>query len=700
MSCLSAQVLLPYFVSAQKSALPPVSVQARYELYVNLQAEDTLRTLTGYEKIHIKNTGRQPLRQLPLRLYPNSYSSDSTQLSEELIQNRDLRLYFAGPAELGRISGLDFKVNGKPLENKHFSTAGEEILLPLAWELAAGDSLVLETPFLLELPTRLKDLGYDSQASYLKDWYAQVITDDANNEGTLLLQLSIPKDIHCWVDDVRQDPDAAAAVTASADAVFELKVNPHATITLSKNEALPKAVLPVSPGAETAAQFFKKLLPGPLAAKRPARPESLMAQMRAARKGEALQTDKPLKPALFFNLKQADDKRYVSFSPAIGYNNYDQWMPGILIHNYGLPAGKFNFLAAPLYSTGDHILSGSGRLSYTSRAQHSAWQVSIDASRYAINVFSSWTDDNDRFHQGGNMRLTRIVPAIRYKWYPTENNSDKSWLIEAKAYLLNKDTWIAKNEELIMEKTTTTIGELKAALRNNRALYPYSLELKLQGTDQFIRAGLTGNYFLNYDARGNGLQLRGFAGKFFYLKDKNIQSASNLSNYYFNLGGATGAQDFTYSDYFIGRNEYEGWMSQQMAVSDGFFKVSTPYSLTPVGQTDDWLTAINLTTDLPEAVNIFSLLPFKLPVRLFADFGTYSSLWSESPEAGRFLYDAGVQVSVLKQAVTVYFPLLYSKVYRDTYKSIGDLGSYSRRIRFSVTLGKLLPKRLDKDIHF
>lgn len=709
MSCLTVLAIKPGAACAQAvkevTDMPP-SLQVHYELFASGQAEsglpqapDILRFLTGYEKIYIRNTGTAPVKQIKIRVYPNSYSSDSTALSERLLQARDLRLYFADTGQLGNIKSLDFTVKGQALVKEEDPTGtGELITLTLPAALASGDSVMIGTPFLLQLPARLIDIGYVEKeaVSYLKDWFPQVENSGAITaaKSDLLLHLTIPEGLNCRMDGVLQE---AATLDASGFTTFQLMMGAHATVAILAKGALSENSSPADTANTPAAGFFKKLLPGPLAAKRPARPDSLMAQMAAARRGALIPVHKPVKPAFLFNLKEADTKRYLSLSPAIGYNDYDKWMPGILVHNYGLPVGKFNFLLAPLYSTGDHTLSGIGRLSFTDRRASDAWQISVDAGHYAFNAFNSWADGAGHVHEGGKMRLLRIVPALRYKWYPDNHNMDKVWKMAAKSYILHRDSWVLENDDLVMDKTTTAIGEIKAALTDNRALYPYSLQLKLQGTDQFLRAGLTGTYFLNYDAKGNGLQLRGFAGKFFYLKEKNVLRSFNLRDYFFNLSGATGAQDFTYSDYYIGRSAFEGWMSQQMAVSDGFFKVSTPYLQDPLGQTDDWLAAVNLTTDLPEGLNPFAVLPFRLPVRVFADFGTYGDLWSENPAAGRFLYDAGVQVSVLKEAVTIYFPLIYSKVYGDYYKSMGDMGGFGQRIRFSISLANLLPKGLNKD---
>lgn len=87
-----------------------------------------------------------------------------------------------------------------------------------------------------------------------------------------------------------------------------------------------------------------------------------------------------------------------------------------------------------------------------------------------------------------------------------------------------------------------------------------------------------------------------------------------------------------------------------------------------IGKTDDWLAAANLTTTIPNAINPLAVLPVKLPLRIFLDIGTYAEAWKNSA-TGRFIYDAGLQLSLFNNVVNVYVPILYSKVYKDYFKS-------------------------------
>ena len=116
-----------------------------------------------------------------------------------------------------------------------------------------------------------------------------------------------------------------------------------------------------------------------------------------------------------------------------------------------------------------------------------------------------------------------------------------------------------------------------------------------------------------------------------------------------------------------------------------------------VGKTDNWLAAANFTTDIPKSINILQILPIKIPLKAFADVGTYAESWQKNVATGRFIYDAGLQVSFFKDVVQVYIPILYSKVYRDYFKSTITEKRFLKNISFSIDiqnfgLRKLIPQ--------
>jgi len=155
-----------------------------------------------------------------------------------------------------------------------------------------------------------------------------------------------------------------------------------------------------------------------------------------------------------------------------------------------------------------------------------------------------------------------------------------------------------------------------------------------------------------------------------------------------NLSGPKGYEDYTYSDYFVGRGEFEGWRNQQIMERDGFFKVRTDYLGSKIGKTDDWLMALNLNVDCPGFPAI----------KAFTDIGTYAEAWKDNPATGRFLFDAGLQLSLFNNAVNIYFPILNSKVFIDYNQSILTEKIFSKSISFSINLQNLHFNKLNRDI--
>ncbi len=412
-------------------------------------------------------------------------------------------------------------------------------------------------------------------------------------------------------------------------------------------------------------------------------------------------TQKQLKLTGLFNLKNTVSYRYISLAPAAGYNYYDGLMIGGLIHNYQLPINNFNFLIAPLYATQSKQWNGAARFSYSIFSKQKWLEFAISGLRYNINAFAQYNGDKLFF------TLNRIVPSIKYRLYNKDLRSTQRWTFLLKSFILKEenfgdfttvtsptDTFYVANKK----STSTTLGQLNMSVSDNRKLYPYDATLTVDAGKTFLRAGFTGNYFFNYRQEGQGIGARLFAGKFFYMQQKTLLSKSENDRYLLTLTGPRGYEDFTYIDYFAGRNEHVGGLSQQLMQRDGFFKVGTPLLNSPVGKTDNWLMALNVWGDIPEEINPLKVLPFKLPVQLFADIGTYSDAWKDDNNSDRFLFDAGLKISIVHSAFNVYLPLVYSKVFRDYYKTFYQQKKFARTIAFSFDLQQLQPNKLNRRI--
>ncbi|MBK9569039.1 MAG: M1 family metallopeptidase [Chitinophagaceae bacterium] len=428
------------------------------------------------------------------------------------------------------------------------------------------------------------------------------------------------------------------------------------------------------------------------------------------------QQRKGTKTAFLFNLKSLADyakkptKDLILFGPAFGANSYDKTMLGGFITNMKLPPSPFQFLVAPMYATGSKKMTGLGFASYSfyPNAIFKTVDVGVSGSTFTADQYTG--DDGKKNFLG----FTKIVPGIKLTWKEKNPRSNFNRFIQFKSFLIREDALQFYRDTLITlpgpDTTITskyrtlsdnrTLNQFRLVIENNRALYPYRGELKIEQGKDFVRAAFTGNYFFNYVKKG-GLDVRLFAGKFFYTSSRTFTKQFATDRYHLNMTGANGYEDYTYSDYFIGRNKFEGIASQQIMVRDGAFKVRTDLLADKVAKTDDWLMAANFSTTIPDAINPLSLLPFKIPLKIFADIGTYAESWKQNAETDRFLFDAGLQLSLMKETINIYVPLLYSSVYRDYLQStIEKKERLWKKISFSIDLSNFSFRKLDRNFDF
>lgn len=401
-----------------------------------------------------------------------------------------------------------------------------------------------------------------------------------------------------------------------------------------------------------------------------------------------------------FSLKETNKYNYINIAPMIGGNYYDKLTVGLLINNYQLPVNRFNFFLAPQFATGSKQFNYSGGLSHNTFTKRSWLEITTSIFKYTVDDFKP--SNADKIYQN----VLRVTPSVKYTLYNKDVRSKQRWTFQARSFFLNEDGLSFKTIPVpggtvdLVEKTTvaSNINQLKITTNDSRVLYPYELNLTIDQGKDFVRAGFTANYYLNYANRKGGIDARLFAGKFFYTTDKTFIKQYETDRYHLNMSGAKGYEDYTYSGYFIGRNEFEGYRSQQIMQRDGFFKVRTDLLSDKIGKTDDWLLALNLSGNIPDAINILNVLPVKIPLKFFADIGTYAEAWKDNPATGRFLYDAGLQLPIANGLVNIYVPILYSKVYSNYFKSTLGEKRFWKTISFSIDIQKLQLNKLIKEI--
>lgn len=406
--------------------------------------------------------------------------------------------------------------------------------------------------------------------------------------------------------------------------------------------------------------------------------------------------------------KHADKREAITIHPMGGFNSYDKLMLGMTVTNLRLPPNRIQFWVTPMYGIGSKTFTGIGFVNYTMHTGgiFNKVDIGVNAATFSADRF---TDENGKKTFLG---FRKIAPGIRFTFREKSARTTMYRFIQFKSFLFGEDElrfWrdsiFTPTDTIITNnygttKQNRTLQQLKFVIENNRALYPYRGELKIEQAEDFVRAAFTGNYFFNYPKAG-GLNVRLFAGKFFYTSSKTISKQFATDRYHLNMTGPNGYEDYTYSDYFVGRNHFEGLASQQIMLRDGAFKVRTDLLADKVGRSDDWLVAANFTSHIPDGINPLSVLPIKIPLKIFVDIGTHADAWKPNAGGDRFLYDAGLQLSFFQETVHIYLPLLYSRVFKDYIQStIEKKGRLWKTVSFTIDISNFSFRKIDRNFDF
>ncbi|MBI3883190.1 MAG: M1 family metallopeptidase [Sphingobacteriales bacterium] len=299
----------------------------------------------------------------------------------------------------------------------------------------------------------------------------------------------------------------------------------------------------------------------------------------------------------------------------------------------------------------------------------------------------------------------KIVPSLRFYLNHAARSTKESY-IDIRTFFIAENSFNGTKE--VKDTVTKTsayyavgsslstryINQITFRMDNYRVLYPYDYQLQLQQGDGFYRANLTANYLFNY-AKGGGLKIRLFASKFGDIGRLNPYAYQ----YQPKLLAGNGNDDYTYSSYFLGRTaSYSnpekpvanaGIAAQQLLIQNtGGLKFRFDQYTYLQGQSKNWVAAFNFNSSFP---NIF---PVKIPLSIFFDIGTYAEAWAANPPTSKFLYTGGIQLSLFKNVLNIYAPLIYSKDFVNSLKTDPNQNTFIKRISFSIDIQNMQPRKI------
>ena len=393
-----------------------------------------------------------------------------------------------------------------------------------------------------------------------------------------------------------------------------------------------------------------------------------------------------VKPFMGFNM---DRTAKTFIAPAIGFNYYDGFMAGIVLHNLTIPQHKFQYALAPLFGFGSKTAAGTGIIGYTAYFDQGFLHDMV--FKLEGKTFS-YRKSNLNIEDPLRARFVKVAPEIEFnlrKPYPrspvSRTLSLKGYWIREEQFAFNMDPVDSLYRPSNAGYEDNIYGRIRYQHKNERTFNPFSYTLEAQGGEQFAKLSLEANLRIDYFTKNKALYIRGYAGKFFSFADNDFDAYRyRIANTY------SGANDYLYDETYLGRDEQTGFYSQQISMKEGGFKVNTMQYAQQLGLSDDWLFALNIRSDLPF---------WNLPVRLFADIGTFSNAKTINPSGAGILYEAGVEVNILDY-VTVYLPLVLSKDLNEYTKSVFPENRFLKTISFSINLNNVnwlkLPSKILK----
>lgn len=363
---------------------------------------------------------------------------------------------------------------------------------------------------------------------------------------------------------------------------------------------------------------------------------------------------KKARPLQFRLLTSLENPIYnqVFVTPLVGWNSSDELMAGLAIHNKSVIEKPFEYVLAPMYSFRRNDGVGLADMSYH-------WYNDRVFKRITANMNYMRFSYNTFYNQGATTTFNRYSPKLRFDIKPKRELSRHRHSVELGAIITEEYT---TKEGLSAKNNNNSYPQLKYLYEYRSTPVHFDEEVFAEANDNFSKLSYTGTFRSFYRRGSRAFTARLFVGAF-------LSNNTKDPRYNWRLDGPTGYQDYTFSTVMPDREQTLDVWKNQMIDQHGAFK--TP---TGVGQSNEWITALNLKAEAP----------FKFPIGLFADIG-YSP-------AGDVEYDGGAYLRIARDIVEVYFPFLWSQNIQTAHNTVGM--DYGDKIRFILNLRRLNPYSL------
>jgi len=366
---------------------------------------------------------------------------------------------------------------------------------------------------------------------------------------------------------------------------------------------------------------------------------------------------KKLKPVSFKLLGLTDNnfKTQILFSPVVGINYADGFMPGIIFYNNFIKQRKIEYRLLPMYGIHSNKIIGIANINYNI---HNVINIIQNA-----RIFINYQNFNIYTLKYYNWQKADLGINIKFKRNPV--NPLTIWSFEAKISQIYSE----------YTKSNYKISNAKITFNNKIKPFSKSCELNVEAGPLYLKSWLECNLNVTYPNFKKGFETRLFIGKFIYNNNTTL-----LNSFY--LSGTSSYNDYKFSETFPYRNNYDvsNIFSHQFINNDGGFGILTPIN------SNNWLSSLNFK----------AAIPIDFPLFIYFNVGTYYKAGKIYDDKVKFPYELGLEIKLFKDIFAIYFPVTMS----NNIKLMNELyvNSYFNKIRFVLNFSQLVPFKLTNNI--
>lgn len=163
--------ILIFFGHCQ-TASSQVYFQQEVNFNINVSLNDTLHTLSAFEKIEYINNSPDTLHFIYFHLWPNAYSDNKTPLAKQIFAFKGKQKLFKDNELSGYIDSLDFKVNDASVKWNFLPNQTDICKIMLNEPLLQSDTIFISTPFHVKIPKGVTSrLGHIDQSYQITQWF-------------------------------------------------------------------------------------------------------------------------------------------------------------------------------------------------------------------------------------------------------------------------------------------------------------------------------------------------------------------------------------------------------------------------------------------------------------------------------------------------------------------------------------------------